>query len=206
MGFVPNLPQTLLENDEFVADLARFAEGLYSEQAIRKKYHFDEDEWRILGEDDALLERIELEKTRRIRSGAAKREKAQQHVVKAPDVLDKILCDERASPKHRIDAAKALDDLADNGPQSTPEADRFIIRIDLTAGGGEVIEFDKALKVDPNPNIIDGTPEELPPPKRRPGRPKGSRNKQPKAETAPETLLPFITNQRTDGGGSGEPI
>jgi hypothetical protein len=27
--------------------------------------------------------------------------------------------------------------------------DRFIIRIDLTAGGGEVLEFDKALAVEP---------------------------------------------------------
>ena len=27
--------------------------------------------------------------------------------------------------------------------------DRFIIRIDLTAGGGEVLEFDKALAIEP---------------------------------------------------------
>jgi len=153
-------PSNLRDNYEFVVDLARFAENLISEQAVRKKYHFSEEAWTALGQDDTLVEAIEAEKVRRIRSGAAKREKAQLHVVAAPDVLSDILMDPKANAKHRIDSAKALDDLADNGPQAAPEADRVVIRIDLTAGGGEVLEFNKALKVDPNAKLIehDGVP------------------------------------------------
>src|SRR5262249_60445424 len=83
----PDLP-ALRDNFEFVTDCARFSENLISEAAVRKKYHFDEDTWSRLGEDDALVRAIEDEKTRRIRSGAAKREKAQHHVVRAPDVLE----------------------------------------------------------------------------------------------------------------------
>ena len=122
---------SLIENHEFVTDLARYAEGLYSEAAVKKKYHFDDATWASLGNDDALVEAIEAEKIRRIRSGAAKREKAQLHIVKAPDILEKIMSDEGANARHRIDSVKALDTLADNGPRATPAADRFIINIDL---------------------------------------------------------------------------
>jgi hypothetical protein len=53
----------------------------------------------------------------------------------------------RPSAKGPIDSAKALDALADNGPQSTPATDKFIIRIDLTA--------DAKLKgIEPNPADI----------------------------------------------------
>ena len=58
------------------------------------------------------------EKVRRIRSGSAKRERAQQLVVQAPNVLGDIMLDASASPKHRIDSAKALDAFAANGPES----------------------------------------------------------------------------------------
>ena len=49
--------------------------------------------------------------------------------------------------RHRIDSAKALDALADPGSQSAPAADKFIIRIDLTA--------DAKLKgIEPDPNDV----------------------------------------------------
>jgi hypothetical protein len=127
-------------------------------------------------------------KTRRIRSGAAKREKSQLLVTKAPDVLDSIMMDAKASPKHRIDASKTLDAFADNGPQSASEADWYHIVINL--GNDTKLVFDGVVKpTDPNDtNIIDGsTPQEVLPPRRGPGRPPGSKNK-PKieeTETAP---------------------
>src|SRR5262249_49664303 len=123
----------LIENHEFIADLARYAEGLLSEQQVKKKYHFDDATWERLGENDALVEAIEAEKTRRIRNGSTKREKAQLHIVKGPDVLEKIMSDDSANPRHKVDAIKALDALADNGPRATTAADRFVIHIDLTA-------------------------------------------------------------------------
>src|SRR5262249_27220320 len=164
MGFT----QSLLEDHEFIADCCRFAEGITSEAAVRKKYHFSEEAWERLGVDDKLIEAVELEKTRRIRSGEAKREKAQQHIVKGPDILNDIMCDTKASPKHKVDAIKTLDALAANGSGAAPEQDRVVIRIDLTAGGGEVVEFDKTIRPQPSDvNIIDDathTPQELPPP------------------------------------------
>jgi hypothetical protein len=153
-------PPNLRDNYEFISDCARFAENLISEATVRKKYGFSEDTWSRLGEDDALVRAIEDEKTRRIRSGAAKREKAQQHVVRAPDVLEKILTDEKASPKHRIDAAKALDDLAEGGPRAIhDDAERVIVTINL--GGGDVLRYDQAVKPissDGAKKLIDVTP------------------------------------------------
>jgi len=37
---------------ELVVDCARFAEGILSEQQVRKRWHFDDATWAQLGEDD----------------------------------------------------------------------------------------------------------------------------------------------------------
>jgi hypothetical protein len=141
--------KSLTDNLELIADCCRYSEGILTEKQVRQKYHLvDDATWERLGSDDALVEAIELEKTRRVRSGQAKRERAQAHVVEACGVLGEIMRDAGASPKHRIDASKALDAFADNGPQAPPAADRFVIRIDLTAGGNkdDVITIDKSTK------------------------------------------------------------
>jgi hypothetical protein len=153
MDDVANFPRSLIENHDFITDCARYAEGLYSEQQVKKKYHFSDDVWQSLGNDDALVEAIEAEKMRRVRNGSAKRELAQKHIVRAPDILNTIMKD-NANARHRVDSIKALDALADNGPQATPAADRFVIKIDLTA--------DQKL---PNPNdviVIEATPRKTP--------------------------------------------
>src|SRR6516164_6879015 len=115
-----NLAQLCRENDELIADLARFSENLVSEAAIRRKYKdlLDNKAWTTLGQDDLLIEMIEAEKVRRIRNGSAKREKAQQHIVRGPDVLAAIMDDPRANHRHKVDAIKTLDALADNGPKA----------------------------------------------------------------------------------------
>ena len=46
-----NLP-SLISNHEFIVDCARFAEGLVSEHAVRKKYRLDEAVWESLEKDD----------------------------------------------------------------------------------------------------------------------------------------------------------
>jgi len=188
MGFT----QSLIEDGEFIADCCRFAEGITSEAAVRKKYHFSEEAWERLGVDDKLIEAVEAEKVRRIRSGAAKREKAQLHVVAAPDVLSGILMDPKANAKHRIDSAKALDDLAGFAPQATHgDSDRVIIRIDLSAdtkNPADVLMFEAAARPKPSDDgkVIDARPpmieasdqfDQQEPVKRRPGRPPGSKNK-----------------------------
>src|SRR6516164_2764213 len=100
-----------MKDEEFITDLCRFSEGVYTEAAVRKKYHFTEETWTALGTDDALCERVETEKLRRIRSGATKRELAQLHIIRGPDVLATIMDDPKANARHRVDSIKALDDL-----------------------------------------------------------------------------------------------
>ena len=181
MGDVVNFP-ILLDSElgrELIVDCVRFAEGLLDERAIRKKYRFDDSAWEALGENDALVEAIEVEKLRRVRDGSTKREKSQQLITKAPGILDSIITDPTASPRHRVDAIKTLDTFAANGPASAPASDRFVITINL---GSDVLKFDKSIAPDPNdvdPHHIDDTPQGL--------------------------LAVIAANKRKDDGG-GEPL
>ena len=90
MGQVVDMPRSKLPTKDdlgFVQDMARYAEGgITTEQEIRKKYRLSDDAWNALGSDDELVRTITEEKTRRIRDGSSKREKAQLLVVKAPEV------------------------------------------------------------------------------------------------------------------------
>src|SRR5262249_61075862 len=126
------VPASLINNAEFVADCCRYAEGIFSKQDVKRKWHFADDTiWTKLAKDEALIEAIEAEKIRRIRNGQAKREKAQSLVVKTPEILDGIMMDTSASARHRVDAIKTLDTFADNGPKDTSSGDRFVIQINL---------------------------------------------------------------------------
>ena len=201
--------KTFRENDELVSDLARFSEGILTEKQVRKKWHLlDESAWVAIGEDDLMVEMVEAEQVRRIRNGAAKREKAQNFVTSAPDVLNGIMSDPKASARHRIDSAKALDDLAGFAPdRPAVDSERIIIHIDmgadtrakgLASDPADVVHIEAT--VEPKPDaaeIIDGwdapkqlvDQEEVVPP-RRIGRPLGSKNK-PKVER-PKGVPGFI--------------
>jgi hypothetical protein len=184
MGEVVDLPghsKIPDENDhEFISDLARFADNLLSEAAVKKKYRLAESAWEALGSNDELVEKIEAEKIRRTRDGSTKREKAQQLITKAPGILDSIMTDPATSPRHRVDAIKTLDGFASNGPESAPAADRFQITINL---GSDVLHFDKSIAIDANDvdpfNDTDTTP--------------------------PGLLAAIAANKRKDDGG-GEPL
>jgi hypothetical protein len=126
-------PVSLADNQEFISDMCRFQEGIVTEKAIRKKYRVAESAWEALALDDELVRAIESESVRRIRDGSSKREKSQQLITKAPDILDSIASDVSASPRHRVDAIKTLDGMAAVGPQGVPAADRFIISIVLNS-------------------------------------------------------------------------
>jgi hypothetical protein len=172
-------PTSLIENHEFITDCARYAEGLLSEQDVKKKHHFDEDTWARLGDNEALIEAIEAEKVRRIRNGSTARERAQQLFAQAPNVLGDILHGDAVSPRHKIESARELRQIAANGPESAPASDRFQITINL---GADVLHFDKSIAIDPN----DVDPNDI--------------------GTTSQGLLPIIAaNKRKDDGG-GEPI
>ena len=162
-------PTALIENHDFIADFARYAEGILDEKFLRRKYRFDDATWERLGENDALIEAIEAEKVRRIRSGATKRELAQKHIVRGPDILNTIMSDAGASPRHRVDAIKTLDAIATPPAQAAPaDRDRFIIEINLgtDADGKEIVQrFNKSIApLMPNevdPNDPDSAPQDV---------------------------------------------
>jgi hypothetical protein len=138
MGDTINLPVDITSDmgRALVADLSRFSEGSLTEAQVRRKHHFDDATWEALADHEKLLEAVEAEKLRRIRNGAAKREKAQRLVVPTVDILSNIATDPTASPRHRVDAIKTLDSFAESGPKEGPAAADtvFLIRIDLSGG------------------------------------------------------------------------
>jgi len=179
-----NVARSLIDDQSFIEDLARFAEGVISEKQVRQKYHlFDESTWVALN-DDALVERIELEKIRRIRSGQAKREKAQSLIVQAVDILGQIALDPKENARHRIDASKTLDSFADPGPTHAPDSgERYRIIINL---GNDRHVIDKQIRpVAPGENV-----EIL----------------EPSKDAAPQGLLPMIAAKKREDNGSGEPL
>jgi hypothetical protein len=196
----PLLDRSLLENFELIQDLARYGQNLLTRDQVKKRWRklITEEMWETLGSNDELVDRIEAEKVRRVRDGSFKRERAQQHVVAAPDILNEIMTDPKQSAKHRIDSAKALDQFTGN-PAEAEQRDRIVIKIDLSAdtkNPNDVLVFEA---VKPNPSTtIDSTTQEIPhqqeptaPVKRRLGRPPGSKNK-------PKELK--------QGDDSGEPL
>src|SRR5215472_14420338 len=101
----------LLDDRELVADLSRYSLGILSQQQVRKKYRFSESVWELLATDDELIRKVELETTRRERSGESKRELAQKHIVRGPDVLAAIMDNPKESARHRVDSVKVLNSL-----------------------------------------------------------------------------------------------
>jgi hypothetical protein len=187
-------PTSLLENHEFITDCARYAEGLLSEQAVKKKHHFDDATWGRLGDDEALIEAIEAEKVRRTRNGDSARERAQQLFATAPNVLGDILHDDGASPRHRIESARELRQIAANGPEAAlaAAADKFLIQINL--GGGEILRYPQSVDDDQRDKISKPNESKL-----------IDVNPNDDSNTALVEWLPVLPTKKEDDG-SGEPI
>jgi hypothetical protein len=119
----------------FVMDCARHTEGLRTDRELKETWGLDEQGWARLAENIPLLNAIKAERERRIHCGEAAREAAQRHFVHAPSVLNEILHNKLISPRHRIEAARELRQVAVNGPETTRATEKFVINIDL--GGGD---------------------------------------------------------------------
>src|SRR5262245_37375393 len=168
----PTPNRSLLDNFELITDLARYAEGLFTRDQVKKKWRklISDEMWDTLEHDDALVDAIEAEKVRRVRDGSFKRERAQQHITKGPDILESIMSDPKQSAKHRIDSAKALDQFAGNTPDAAEQPDRIIIRIDMgadiraaggTPGPADVVVFEAEAPKLPPPKDEGGDNEPL---------------------------------------------
>jgi hypothetical protein len=190
----------LIKDDAFITDFARFSEGILDEKFLRRKYRLAEVDWIRLGADDQLVEAIELEKIRRIRNGAAKREKAQQLVVKGPEILSGIALDTTASARHRVDAIRTLDTMSDTGPEAAPAADRFQIVINL---GADKIFIDKPIAKDITPTNTRPTLNKS----SKPNPPHDVDGEIIDHDTAAQGSFCFaaLAARRGDGGGGGAP-
>ena len=142
---------------QFVVDCVRAAEGLITDKELVEIYEITPADWQNIAKDVALGRAIRAERDRRVRNGVAAREAASRHFVKAPTILDKIMTDEQANARHRIEAIRELRQTALPENQNAPsQSDRFVIRIDLTAGGGGVETYNKSIAVTPD----DDPPEQ----------------------------------------------
>ena len=77
MGAAVELHDHLLPLDselgiELIENLARYAEGLLDEAAVKKIYRFSDEDWDRLGGNDDLVEKIEAAKRRKSVMAAAR--------------------------------------------------------------------------------------------------------------------------------------
>jgi hypothetical protein len=135
---------------QFVVDCTRAAEGLITDAELQRKYELSPPDWRAITKDNALMKAIQAERERRVLSGTAVREMSAKHLVKGPGILDSIMSDAGSNPRHKIEAFKELRTTATVGSSSdrTADTERFVIKIDLSAGGGSVETYDKEIKID----------------------------------------------------------
>lgn len=131
----------------FITDCARNIEGLRSDREIKEAWGLDVVDWARLAEHTALLNEIKAERERRIRNGEAAREAAQRHFAKAPSILNEILQNEAISPRHRIEAAKELRQVAGTARESAATTEKFVITIDLGQDYRLVKEFDQPARI-----------------------------------------------------------
>jgi len=160
MGDIVNLRSTPIDlnsdiGHQWVVDCTRAAEGLITDAELAEKWELSPADWQAIIKDKALGHAIRAERERRVRNGTAVREAAAKHLVKGPGILDQIMSGANSNPRHKIDAYKELRNtvVGSDSTERLPESERFIIHIDLTAGGGHVETYDKPRKPD-GPNDL----------------------------------------------------
>src|SRR5262245_28929612 len=130
----------------FISDCSRNRERLLSDQRLCEKYGITYEAWTEIAKSQPFRLAVDTEHERRIRNGDAARESAAKLFAEAPEVLGKILNDDQANARHRIEAAKELRAAAGTGSEATPAADRYVITINL--GADETLKIDKRRTTD----------------------------------------------------------
>jgi hypothetical protein len=134
----------------FIVDATRAGEGLLSDKELQAKYEIPDKDWRRIAKDKAVGRAVRDESERRVRNGLAAREAAAKHFVKAPGVLDGIMSDGQANPRHRIEAIKELRATATGGKDDhAASGEKFTIVINLGEDAVERFEFDHTPKPAP---------------------------------------------------------
>jgi hypothetical protein len=150
-----------IDDDELVENLARFSDGTLTQAQVKSRHHLSEQEWTALGSNDKLVERVEERKLQRIRSGATKRERAQNEIIDAPPILAGIMRGPN-NARHVIDAVKVLDGLANMGAEAAAAGARFEITIVLDSD--HVEHYNKSVAINANdtaPDDISSAPPDV---------------------------------------------
>jgi len=132
---------------DFIKHCARNVEGLLPESEFRAKFELSEEYWAGLAKNEELLRAVRDEVDRRIANGDRALEAAQRHYALAPSILNEILQNEAISPRHRIEAAKELRQVAAGAREDKGTGERFIISIDLGGDHRLVKEFDQPARI-----------------------------------------------------------
>jgi hypothetical protein len=115
----------------FVADCARNTEGLLSDAEVKDKWGLIDEDWAGLAGNAPVLAAVRAERDRRVASGLAAKEAAQRHFARAQTVLGDILNDEQVAPRHRIEAARELRQVAGSGPENPLAGEKVSIIINM---------------------------------------------------------------------------
>jgi hypothetical protein len=132
----------------FVVDCTRAAESLISDKDLAEIWEISPADWQNIVKNAALGRAIRAERDQRVLSGAAAREAASRHFVKAPGILNAIMSDEQINARSRIDAAKELRQVAlPENNTAAQNSERFVIKIVM---GDETVTYNKSIAVDAN--------------------------------------------------------
>ena len=124
-----------------ITDLARNKERLFSDAQVIEKYDITPADWTTITQSKAIRLAVNAEHERRMLNGIAAQESAAKIFTEAPEVLGSILRDNKASPRHRIEASKELRATARSSDEKPgAETDRVIVTI--TLGGDEKLVVD----------------------------------------------------------------
>jgi hypothetical protein len=128
----------------FVTDATRAAEGLLTDKELQDIYELTPADWIAITKDTALGRAVRDERARRVRNGTAARESAARHFVKMPDVLARIAENQASNPRHVIEAAKEIRQVAagNSDDKGSPQGEKFSIVINLGADHIERYEVD----------------------------------------------------------------
>jgi hypothetical protein len=141
---------------KFVVDAVRAAEGLITDSDLREKYEISAKNLKEMTKNPALIKAIRDERERRMRNGTAAREAAQRHFIKAPDIMNSIMSDQNANPRHRIESAREIRATATGGGDETGASnasERFVITFNL---GADVERIEKTVTPRKSPPKIEG--------------------------------------------------
>jgi hypothetical protein len=131
------------EGHELIVDCVRAGENLLNDADLCEKHGLSPGELENLAKSKSVIRAVKAESQRRIARGITARERAAKHYAGTPELLNSIATNPMTNHRHVIEACRELRTVATAGgdAENAANAVNFVIKIDLSAGGGEVETF-----------------------------------------------------------------